>query len=94
MRRYRPGTHHPDDTDRRRILHSTDPSQVSGSISSPGTQESNNLGLKLVCHALLHKCQSSHEVMNQRSINVKSSPKLKCQKVLILYFGIHLTFGF
>jgi hypothetical protein len=51
--RYRSGTHNPDDPDRRRILHSTDPSQVSGSISSPGTQESNNLGSKLLCHHLL-----------------------------------------
>src|SRR4030042_6372153 len=42
MGRYRPGTHDPDDSDRSGILHSTDPSQVSGSISSPGTQKSNN----------------------------------------------------
>ena len=35
MGRYRPGAHDPNDPDRRRILHSTDPSQVSGSISSP-----------------------------------------------------------
>jgi hypothetical protein len=50
---YRPGTHDPNDPDRRRILHSTDPSQVSGSISSPGTQKSNDLGSKLLCHHLL-----------------------------------------
>jgi len=50
MKRNRSGAHHPDDPDGRRILHSTDPSQVSRSISSPGTQESNDLGLKLLCH--------------------------------------------
>jgi hypothetical protein len=55
VRRDRPGAHHPDDTDRGRILHSTDPSQVSGSISSPGTQESNDLGLKLFRHYLTPK---------------------------------------
>jgi hypothetical protein len=37
MRGDRPGTHDPNDPDRRRILHSTDPSQVSGRIGSPGT---------------------------------------------------------
>jgi hypothetical protein len=51
--RYRPGTHDSDDTDRRRILHSTDPSQVGGSISSPGAQKSNNFGSKLLCHDFL-----------------------------------------
>jgi hypothetical protein len=51
--RYCPGTHDPNDPDRRRILHSTDPSQVSGSISSPGAQKSNDLGLKLLHHHLL-----------------------------------------
>jgi hypothetical protein len=57
--RYRPGTHDPNDPDRRRILHSTDPSQVSGSISSPGAQKSNDLRSKLFSHALLHKFQMS-----------------------------------
>jgi hypothetical protein len=54
MRRYRPGTHHPDDPDRSRILHSTDPSQVSRSISSPGAKESNDLRLKIIRHQKLH----------------------------------------
>jgi hypothetical protein len=48
--RDRPGAHDPDDTDRSRILHSTDPSQVGGSISSPGAQESNNFGSKIISH--------------------------------------------
>jgi len=50
MGRYRPGTHDPDDSDRSGILHSTDPSQVSGSISSPGTQKSNNFGSEIFYH--------------------------------------------
>jgi hypothetical protein len=54
MRRDRTGTHDSNDPDRRRILHSTDPSQVSGSVSSPGAQKSNDLRLKILRHRLLH----------------------------------------
>ena len=50
MRRYRPGAHHPDDPDRCRILHSTDPSQVSRSICSPGAQKCNDLRSEILCH--------------------------------------------
>ena len=46
VRRNRPGAHHPDDPDRRGVLHSTDPSQVSRRIRSPSAQKSNNLGLE------------------------------------------------
>ena len=64
MGRYRPGTHNPNDPDRRRILHSTDPSQVSGSISSPGAQKSNDLGLKIFSHYLLHRLNSNNQIPN------------------------------
>ena len=64
MGRYRPGTHNPNDPDRRRILHSTDPSQVSGGISSPGAQKSNDLGLKILSHYLLHRLNSNNQIPN------------------------------
>jgi hypothetical protein len=83
--RYRPGTHDPNDPDRRRILHSTDPSQVSGSISSPGTQKSNDLGLKLFCHSLLHEFQMS-------KLKCQTKSKAQMSKFLILNFDISLTF--
>jgi len=50
MGRYRPCTHDPDRPDGGRVLHSTDPSQVSCSISSPGAQEGNHLRLKIIRH--------------------------------------------
>jgi hypothetical protein len=64
--RYRPGTHHPNDSDRRRILHSTDPSQVSGSISSPCAQESNDLRLKIIRHEKLPSTPHSSPSRGER----------------------------
>ena len=72
MRRNGSGAHDPDNPDRRRILHPTDPSQVSGSISSPGAQKSNNFRSKLLCHSLPHECQMS---------KFKLQMKLKIQMV-------------
>jgi hypothetical protein len=40
--------HHPNGTNIRRVLQTTDPSQVSSGICSPGAQEANDLGLKIV----------------------------------------------
>lgn len=54
MCRYTPGTHDPDNLDVCRVLHTTDPSQVSSGIRSPGTQECDDIGLKIgVAHLLL-----------------------------------------
>jgi hypothetical protein len=50
MRRYRPCAHDPNGSDRCRVLHSTDPSQVSCGVCSPGAQESNDRRLKIVSH--------------------------------------------
>jgi len=46
MGRNTPGTHNPDDTDVSRVLHTTDPSQVSGGIRSPGAEKSNDMRFK------------------------------------------------
>ena len=81
MRRYRPGTHDPDDTDRRRILHSTDPSQVSGSISSPGTQESNNLGLKLIRHHKLHNLGHPRQKFLNPNTEIRNKSKIQNSKL-------------
>jgi len=40
------GTHDPYHPDICRILHSTNPSQVSSGIRSPGAEKSNDMGLK------------------------------------------------
>jgi hypothetical protein len=53
MRRDRPCTHDPDRPHGRRILHSTDPSQVSRGVSSPRAQKSNNPRLKIIRHEKL-----------------------------------------
>ncbi len=51
MGRHAPGTHDPDNTDICRVLHTTDPSQVSSGIRSPGTQKTDDVGFKvLVVH--------------------------------------------
>jgi len=76
--RDRPGAHHPDDPDRRRILHSTDPSQVSRSISSPGTQKSNDLWSKLLCH----------EISSQNEKRKVQNVKLKTVFIFSLSFSI------
>jgi len=47
MGRHTCGTHHPDGSDIRRVLQSTDPSQVSGSVCSPRTQETQNFGFEI-----------------------------------------------
>jgi len=46
MGRHATGTHDAYDPDICRILHTTDPSQVSSSIRSPGTEEGDDMGLK------------------------------------------------
>ncbi len=48
MGRHAPGTHDPDNTDICRVLHTTDPSQVSSGIRSPGTQKTDNMGFKIL----------------------------------------------
>jgi hypothetical protein len=48
MRRYTATTHHPDRTNIRRVLQTTDPSQVSSCVCSPGAQKTNDFGLKNV----------------------------------------------
>lgn len=42
-----PGTHDPDGTDIGRILHTTDPGQVSSGIRSPGAQKTDDMGFKI-----------------------------------------------
>ena len=42
-----PGTHDPDNFYICRVLHTTDPSQVSSGVCSPGAQKTDNLGLKI-----------------------------------------------
>ena len=46
-------THHPDDPDIGRILHTTDPSQVSSRVRSPGAKKSNDMRFELFAHWLL-----------------------------------------
>ncbi len=46
VRGYARGTHHSDDPDIRRVLHTTDPSQVSSGVCSPGTEKTQYLGFK------------------------------------------------
>ncbi len=49
-----PGAHHPDNPDICRILHTTDPSQVSSGIRSPGTQKANDIGFEiLITHVFI-----------------------------------------
>ena len=49
-----PGTHDTDDPDICRVLHTTDPSQVSSGIRSPGAQKTDDMGLKIsVVHSFL-----------------------------------------
>lgn len=47
MGRHAPRAHDPDDTDICRVLHTTDPSQVSSGICSPGTQKTDNMGFEI-----------------------------------------------
>jgi hypothetical protein len=88
MGRNRSGAHHPDDPDRRRILHSTDPSQVSGSISSPRTQKSNDLGLKLLCH----QKTPFNLVAIKFEIRILKHPMLKAESSKQLLFLSTLNF--
>ncbi len=54
MGRHAPGTHDTDNPDICRVLHTTDPSQVSSGIGSPGAQKTNNMGFKIsVVHSFL-----------------------------------------
>jgi hypothetical protein len=50
MRRDGSGAHDPDRPYGGRILHSTDPSQVSRSVSSPCAQECNDRRFRIICH--------------------------------------------
>jgi len=51
MRGNAPRAHHPDNPDVGRILHTTDPSQVSSGVRSPGAQKADDGGFKfLVAH--------------------------------------------
>jgi hypothetical protein len=50
MRTHHTGAHHPDNPQVRRILHTTDPSQVSSSIRSPRAQESYDDRLEILRH--------------------------------------------
>ena len=52
--RHAPGTHDADDPDICRVLHTTDPSQVSSGVCSPGAQKTDDMGLKMcVVHSFL-----------------------------------------
>jgi hypothetical protein len=54
MGRHAPRTHDTDDPDVCRVLHTTDPSQVSSGIRSPGAQKTDDMGLKIsVVHSFL-----------------------------------------
>src|SRR3989339_1329172 len=54
MGRHAPGTHDADDPDICRVLHTTDPSQVSSGVCSPGAQKTDDMGFKLcVVHLFL-----------------------------------------
>ena len=54
MGRNTPGAHDPDNTDICRVLHTTDPSQVSSGICSPGAQKTYDMGLKIIVAHLLY----------------------------------------
>jgi hypothetical protein len=97
MGRDRPGAHHPDDPDRGRILHSTDPSQVSGCISSPGTQKSYDFRLKL-CHQAtpFNGLTTKSEI---RISKFETNPKFKYQNSKptignICFLSLCACFGF
>jgi hypothetical protein len=81
MGRDRPCTHDPDRPEGGRILHPTDPSQVSRSISSPGAQKSNNLRLKIFSHYLLHTLNSNNQILNANIQIIKTplTPSLSPQ---------------
>jgi len=52
--RHAPGAHDTDDPDICRVLHTTDPSQVSSGVCSPGAQKTDNMGFKIsVVHLFL-----------------------------------------
>jgi hypothetical protein len=52
--RHAPGAHDTDDPDICRVLHTTDPSQVSSGVCSPGAQKTDDMGFKLcVVHLFL-----------------------------------------
>jgi hypothetical protein len=54
VRRDASRAHHPDNTNICRVLHTTDPSQVSSGICSPGAQKAYDIGFKiLITH---HNC--------------------------------------
>jgi len=53
VRRNTATTHYPDGSDICRILQTTDPSQVSSGVCSPGAQKTDDLGLKNV---VAHGC--------------------------------------
>ena len=40
--------HYPDDTDIGRVLHTTNPSQVSSGVRSPGAQKADDIGFKIL----------------------------------------------
>jgi len=84
--RYRPGTHDPNDPDRRRILHSTDPSQVSGSISSPGAQKSDDLRFEILCHFFTPRISNVKTQMSNQIQSPKSHAELvsASQKVQVI----------
>jgi hypothetical protein len=70
---YRTGAHDPDDSYGRGILHSTDPSQVSGGISSPGAQKSNDLRSEILCHFFTPRISNVKAQMS----NQIQSPNIK-----------------
>jgi len=54
VRRNASRAHHPDNTDICRVLHTTDPSQVSSGVCSPGAQKADDIGLKiLITHSTI-----------------------------------------
>jgi len=66
MGRHAPGTHDPDDPHICRILHTTDPSQVSSGVRSPGAQKSDDLGFKMcVAHWFLSLSKLSSFFLQQ-----------------------------
>jgi hypothetical protein len=59
VRRNTGGTHNPNGTDVRRVLQSTDPSQVSSSVRSPCTQKADYFWFKI---GITHISPSSRDI--------------------------------
>ncbi len=58
--------HYPDNANVRRVLHTTDPSQVSSGIRSPGAEKAQNGGLKI---SIIHRTVSLFSISCSKMVS-------------------------